>query len=131
MSIPIEHMKIYIYWEYKQSNGNIYFGKRKIERGYSGKGTAKDTPSLEHLRGMGPIPRGWWKILSPRTSVKTGAYVLPLEPYNHNAHGRSSFQIHGDSKANPGTASSGCIILSRATRQKIWQSGVRYLKVVS
>jgi hypothetical protein len=37
--------------------------------------------------------------------------ILLLNPVGHTAHGRRSFQIHGDSARRPGLASSGCIVL--------------------
>jgi hypothetical protein len=39
--------------------------------------------------------------------------------------------MHGDSKAHPGSASHGCVILPRATREEVWQSGDRELEVVA
>ncbi|MCF6211424.1 MAG: DUF2778 domain-containing protein [Gammaproteobacteria bacterium] len=85
---------------------------------------------MEHLTDVGPIPRGKYRIDSPRTSANTGPYVLPLLPVGHTAHGRANFQIHGDSIKSPGTASSGCIIMPRAVREKIWNSHVREINVV-
>ena len=40
-----------------------------------------------------------------------------LWPVGHNAHGRSALMIHGDNKT--GTASKGCVIIGRATRERI------------
>ena len=55
---------------------------------------------------------------------------MDLTPKGHKAHGRTEFLIHGDSKAKPGTASQGCIILDAATRKAIAESGVGLLEVV-
>jgi hypothetical protein len=44
--------------------------------------------------------------------------------------GRSAFFIHGDSRTRPGTASNGCIILSRPTRTAIDRSDDKVLVVV-
>ncbi len=54
----------------------------------------------------------------------------PLTPRGHTALGRTSFQIHGDSINAPGEASSGCIIMPRMVRERIWRSNDRLLKVV-
>jgi hypothetical protein len=61
---------------------------------------------------------------------KKMANVFNLEPDGHDAHGRTQFLIHGDSKLNPGNASEGCIILSAEVRKKIAESGVSRLRVV-
>jgi hypothetical protein len=45
--------------------------------------------------------------------------------------GRSNFLIHGDSAANPGWASGGCIILKLELREKIASSGDTALRVVA
>jgi hypothetical protein len=47
---------------------------------------------------------------------------MNLSPIGHNAHGRTAFRIHGDSRLRPGTASEGCIVLPLAIRQKIADS---------
>ncbi len=117
-------------WEYKQSSGELWRNGQKIAQGYSGKEAGKNNPSMEHFTDIGPIPRGKYRIDSPRNSVNTGLYVLPLLAIDHAAHGRTSFQIHGDSIKSPGTASSGCIIMPRAIREKIWDSHDRELGVV-
>ncbi|WP_087022278.1 tlde1 domain-containing protein [Thaumasiovibrio subtropicus] len=116
-------------WTYYQSTGNLYLDDEFVAQGYSGKGDHKNKPDSEHIVGQGPIPRGKYSIGSPRRSQRTGPYVLPLTPIGHSAHGRSAFQIHGDSISDPGTASSGCIILTRNIRTKIWDSGDHELEV--
>ena len=120
-----------MHWEYSQSTGILTFDGAKVVKGYAGRGAAKNQPDMEHLVGFGPIPKGEYEIKSPRQSSRTGPYVLPLVPVGHNALGRSSFQIHGDSISNPGSASSGCIIVGREIREKIWNSGARKLVVIS
>jgi hypothetical protein len=44
--------------------------------------------------------------------------------------GRTGFLIHGDAVHAPGTASEGCVILSRTTREQIWESHDHVLQVV-
>ncbi len=118
-------------WLYVQSSGELYWLNERVATGYSGKGQYKNRPNLEHMKGLGPIPRGMYKIAAPRNSDRTGPYVLPLTPIGHNALGRTDFQIHGDSIRNPGTASSGCIIFSRKIREKVWSSNEHKIKVVA
>ena len=117
-------------WEYKQPSGELWRNGQKIAQGYSGKGAGKNNDSMENFTTIVPIPRGKYRINSPRDSVNTGPYVLPLLAVGHTAHGRTSFQIHGDSIKYPGTASSGGIIMPRAIREKIWGSHDRELTVV-
>ncbi len=118
-------------WIWDQSAGTLSRDGEVIARGYSGRGAAKNDPSAEHVRATGPIPRGRWRIGPPWTSRRTGPYVLSLTPEGHGARGRTAFQIHGDSVKAPGAASSGCIILSRAVRERIWKSGDHALEVVA
>ena len=119
-----------MHWEYSQSTGNLKMNGVKIATGYAGYEEGKNKPGMEGFRNIGPIPKGEYEIRAPRTSTRTGQYVLPLVPVGHDALGRSDFQIHGDSRSNPGAASNGCIILGRAIRERVWISGVRKLVVI-
>lgn len=57
--------------------------------------------------------RSTYTIEAPHYNPKTGKYSLRLIPDAANVMcGRSAFLIHGDSNANPGKASNGCIIAS-------------------
>lgn len=116
-------------WIYFQSTGNLEFGGQFVEKGYSGAVGYKNDPKSENKEDLGPIPRGRYRIEEPRYSAKTGAYVLPLSPIGHSAHGRKNFQIHGDKIGALGTASTGCIIFTRKTREKIWKSNSRVIEV--
>lgn len=59
-----------------------------------------------------------------------GPVVMRLTPVGHTPHGRAGFLIHGESRANPGNASEGCIILGRTTRESISASHDADLEVV-
>ncbi len=125
-------------WTWDQSAGRLYDPSGAwVSSGYSGKGRGKNNPSLQGVRGVGPLPRGRYRIGTPRKSARTGPFVMDLFPIDatpnntvHDETGRSAFQIHGDSVRNPGTASSGCIILRRVDRERIWRSGVHVIEVV-
>ena len=126
-------------WRWDQSAGVLTAPDGRVEaRGYSGKGRGINNPALQAMRAVGPIPRGLWRIGAPRTSQRTGPFVMDLFPIDatpadtvHDATGRSAFQIHGDRVSGPPrSASSGCIILPRAVREAIWRSGVRVIEVV-
>lgn len=119
-------------WKYSQSTGNLYKDGKPVTKGYSGHGKTlaegRNNPAMEDEVAKGPIPRGMWRIGKPYNSQRVGPFALPLEPINHDAHGRTAFRIHGDNKAN--NASHGCIILPRLVREAIWNSGDRLLEVV-
>lgn len=117
-------------WVWDQSSGTLTRNGQLISKGYSGFQRGKNNPSMQAAIGVGPIPRGRWKITEKYDSANVGKYALKLEPVGHNALGRSAFRVHGDSIANPGTASHGCVILPLTIRQKIWTSGDRDLEVV-
>jgi hypothetical protein len=96
-----------------------------VAQGYSGHGDFKNDPSHEDLKDAGPIPGGLWTIIALiEGQTPHGPYVLRLAPNEGTkTFGRSGFLIHGDSITAPGEASLGCIILPRAAREQIWQSG--------
>ncbi|EPF0316106.1 DUF2778 domain-containing protein [Enterobacter cancerogenus] len=104
-------------WLYKQSTGELFKDGKLIETGYSGALTNKNNPDREHVRGMGPIPRGMWKIGSSGTSK--GPLTITLKHISGNSYARDmhSFRMHGDKRVGiPGYASEGCIIMSPSTR---------------
>jgi len=123
-------------WTYHQSSGRLFHDGAPVATGYSGFGRGKNSPSMQAARGVGPIPRGRWKIVELYNSQNVGPYALKLFAADatpddtHDETGRGAFRIHGDSIRNPGTASHGCIILPRAVREQIWKSGDRDLEVV-
>jgi hypothetical protein len=114
---------------YHQSTGILTLAGKKFASGYSGKGKGKNNPDKEKEKSVGPIPRGNYKIGKPK-EWKGMKHVFDLTSDGHNAHGRTAFLIHGDSKKNPGNASEGCIILSPQARKRIADSGITRLKVV-
>lgn len=114
-------------WSWDQSEGALYLDGRIVARGYSGRGEGRNNPAMEAVKSLGPIPAGRWRIGQPRDSARTGPHIMDLTPIDHAAHGRSAFQIHGDNAA--GDASSGCIVLPRAWREIIADSGLKTLEV--
>lgn len=104
---------------YRVSTGEFFENAKLLEVGYSGAPPCRNKSEYEHLPKSGPIPKGRYLIGRARFSERTGPVVLYLTPIGHDAHGRTGFQIHGDHKKRPGTASTGCIILSRAVRESV------------
>jgi hypothetical protein len=117
-------------WTYSQGTGKLTDKDGKhIATGYSGKGQGKNNCEMQHVKGVGPIPRGLYIIGKPYDSKKVGPFALPLKPNSENEmHGRSAFLVHGDNR--DGTASEGCIIVPRRVRHVIYDSGDRVLNVV-
>ncbi len=112
-------------WIYRQRSHTL-IGPNGVEYSedvYSGSPAYMNDPASETVQCGGPIPRGTWDIdLQPYTG-NGGPYSLRLIPRGHNAHGRTDFVIHGDSIAQPGAASKGCIIAPLTVRQAIVNSG--------
>lgn len=88
--------------------------------GYAGNGEGKNNPEMQNVKMVGPLPKGKYTIGNPYDSQHTGPFTLPLMPDPSNEmFGRDEFKIHGDSIDKPGTASNGCIIMSRKIREEI------------
>ncbi len=120
-------------WTYQQATGKLIDEDGYLWGiGYSGLGNAKNAPEFQNVHDGGPIPQWAYVIGAPHDSQTHGPFVLPLIPLKEtNVFGRDAFLIHGDSLHTPGSASHGCIIMSRAIREKVWQSGDHALQVVS
>jgi hypothetical protein len=137
-SVPTSHparpaIDVEATWSYAQKTGEIQQDGKHVSTGYSGASEGKNNPAMENVPNVGPIPRGDWTIAGPPVDSKDhGPYVLKLNPApSTETHGRSGFLMHGDSKEHPGSASHGCVILPRAVREEVWQSGDRELEVVA
>ncbi|MDV5140882.1 tlde1 domain-containing protein [Chimaeribacter arupi] len=116
-------------WTYHQSTGEIYHNSRYRGKGYAGRMTNKNNPDRQQVKGLGPLPRGRYKITA-KTHSK-GPVTLVLEQIEGTTFGRSAFRIHGERRCPPvGWASEGCIILDRDIREAIWDSGDKILEVM-
>jgi hypothetical protein len=118
-------------WTYVQKTGHLIYGGELVATGYSGQPEAKNDPAREREKNLGPIPKGRWRIALPGfTHAKKGPVCLRLTPLPGTVtYGRDGFLIHGDSKAAPGTASHGCLIFDRKTRERIAASGDNELEI--
>jgi uncharacterized protein RhaS with RHS repeats len=108
---------------YSQSSGDLSCtdqnGEKVVEaRGYSGRGEHKNAPASQSRQNLGPIPQGSYTI-GPVGGSK-GPWTIALIPDTENQmFGRHSFLIHGDSRADPGNASEGCIVVGPDARRTI------------
>ena len=120
-------------WTYAQRTGELQQDRKHVATGYSGAGEGKNNPQMESVHNVGPIPCGNWTIVGPPVdTLEHGPYVLKLQPNAETeTFGRDGFLMHGDSKASPGYASQGCVIMPRAVREQVWTSSDRGLEVVA
>ena len=119
-------------WTFIQSTGQLLDSTGiEIAIGYSGLGIGKDNPDEEGIKGIGPIPCGFYQIGKAINHTKLGELAMPLTPNEDNEmFGRNGFYIHGDSLQHPGQASEGCIVMPGITRLKIDGSDDKTLEVV-
>lgn len=119
-------------WRYQQSSGVLSLNGTAVSKGYSGGGRGRNDPAMQGVKGIGPIPRGRWRMTAVNDSRNTGPFTITLEPEpGTDALGRSEFRVHGDSVTRPGTASRGCIILPRAIRDRLWAAADHVIEVVA
>ena len=128
------------HWEYSQSTGQMTHvlpdgTKKDVGTGYSGKDDGLKNPKAQDQPNVGPIPQGNWKIEPQKDNVTGQGHKLPasmrLDPSKGtDTFGRSGFLIHGDNSQQNHSASNGCIILDRPTRNLIGGSGDNNLTVV-
>lgn len=123
---------------YVQSTGIIYLAdsqdvRTALGQCYSGSVDHVNRPESQALKGLGPIPTGMWLLDAPTLHPRLGAVAIGLEARDaKTSRGRSGFFIHGDNDAGNFSASTGCIIATRATRNVIaalYWAGVRTLTV--
>ena len=118
-------------WKYVQRTGDLFLNALYVETGYAGRGRGKNNPNEQCVTDEGPIPRGWWTIGSATNGGPTRISLPLTADSGADVCGRSGFFVHGDSILNPGSASHGCIILSKATRERMASSNDPRLRVVS
>lgn len=119
-------------WTYESSTGRMLNPSGELAGlGYSGSPEGKNNVLMQAVHNVGPIPVGWYTMRGPVDSHVHGRYAIPLDPDQLNEmFGRTGFMCHGDSVADPGTASEGCIIMPYATRVAMWESGDHRIQVV-
>lgn len=118
--------------QYQQSTGNLWIkGVLQSAKGYAGHGTGLNNPAMENVKGVGPLPRGLWRLGPWSDHPHLGKIVSHLLPISvPNLYGRDEFFIHGDNALMNHTGSDGCIVLDKATRLALRASGETQLRVV-
>jgi len=114
---------------YSQKSGELHDADGGLmDKGHSGFGDYKDKPEFEDVKDRGVIPRGNYKVtevIEDTTATdreKMGQHTLRLEPADKETRerlkemNRDGFWIH---EGKSPTASRGCILLDKATRQRI------------
>lgn len=123
-------------FKYYQSTGKIFLVQddgTEVLRGigWAGHSAGKNNPAMQCVKGVGPLPRGWYTIGNPYENPHTGHYTMDLTPdLTNDMCGRDLFRIHGANPTNPEMSSDGCIIQERPVREAIHNSGVNRLQVI-
>lgn len=115
---------------YSQAAGTLLAPDGFLAVGYAGYETGKNNPTMQHVPDVGPLPRGLYRIVGePFEHERCGQFCLRLEPDAANEmFGRAGFLLHGDN--GKGTASHGCIVQDRKSRELVWSEGYREIEVV-
>ena len=129
---------------YAQGLGVLSCENGFLATGYAGADAGKNNPAMQDVKNVGPLPRGVYTITGPEcvattfpcpdchgaTAHRHGPYVLRLHPVEGNEmFGRAGFLIHGDN--GHGTASEGCICISRSFRQQMTSEKYTEIEVVA
>lgn len=114
-------------WMYRQVTGELTYDGVSLTVGYSGNGKGLNNPAHDLESNVGPIPKGYWTIGDAFSHPKKGRLCMRLTP-KIKMH-RSGFMIHGDNANGDKSASQGCIIFNKATRDLIANSEDKLLMV--
>lgn len=122
-------------FQYSQSLGRFYIQcdetseRALLGVGYAGRGTGRNNPQQQHMKNVGPLPRGMYTIGFAEKHPRLGPLAYRLTPASTNVmFERSGFFIHGDNKTND--ASQGCVVLPKPLREIVATSGISRLWVV-
>lgn len=114
------------FWDH---NGNEYY------LGYAGSltGNGKNDPEKQHVRNVGPLPRGLYLMeeVSHHDKFKRCIRLVPED--ESIMFNRDAFYIHGFSSKKPDDSSLGCPIMSKNWRHALCDlaaSHTVYLKVI-
>jgi hypothetical protein len=117
-------------WKFEQVSGKLFDPNGVLAGlGYAGGDTGKrldgvNNPALQSIKDVGPLPCGLYTFQTPILESHLGKFAIPLIPDSTNImYNRGNFFVHGDLiSGSPHSASEGCIILPRPTRNAMWAS---------
>lgn len=127
-------------WVYSQSTGQIIHvdsngNGTNVGSGYAGHGDGVNNPAMQNVPGVGPLPQGVYTIAPQQNNITGNGTNLPssmrlIPDPSNNMYGRSGFLIHGDNSNGNQSASEGCLVSNRDTRNRIGNSNDNILRVV-
>ena len=115
-------------FKYEISTGNLYDTSNAedelVAHGWAGHDTdavkGYNNPDAISVKGIGPLPPGFYLIGDPVDHPHVGKLAFPLFPYATNKmYGRSGFFIHGPNLKDIKHSSDGCMCFLRYDREKI------------
>lgn len=122
-------------WKYSQSTGQCFDPKGNLLMyGWSGQKAGLNNPQCQEIHGIGPIPRGVWKMVAYFANHPSmGLGVIQLIPdTGTQTFGRFGFFIHGLAIRNPLASSEGCIVIGdEITRAQMWKSECHEIEVTA
>jgi hypothetical protein len=93
-------------------------------------GEGLNDPSMEKVKGVGPLPAGLYRLGRPFTHPTAGPFTMRLEPLpGTKLYDRSGFLFHGGRKTAPGV-SHGCVVGDRPVREAANAYADRLVQVV-
>jgi len=123
-------------WQFEITTGKMHEPSGAVvDIGYAGGNQGRNpegvnNPADESLKDIGPLPEGTYTFGEPVEHSKLGPFAIPLIPDPSNdMHGRGDFYCHGDTASLDHSASEGCIIMSRKTRDAMWSSDDHTIQV--
>ena len=118
-------------YTFRQSTGELFQDGVLKGKGWAGQPPHKNDPNGQEVKGVGPLPRGKYRIGPAYHHPHLGPVTMNLTPDPSNEmFGRGDFRIHGASEDNPEYSSEGCIIQMRPVREAIAAGADRDLTVV-
>lgn len=120
-------------WTYQQSTGQLLQDGKLIGVGYSGCGKGENAPECQNIPNVGPIPCGAYTIGEAYDDIgNLGPCIMKLTPLpGTETFGRSGFFMHGDNSSHNQSASHGCIVMGKNTRNTVASSEDRNLLVIA
>ena len=92
---------------------------------------AMNNPDCCHMRGIGPLPPGDYRMDVAINHPHLGPVAIRLSYISGQSFGRSGFWVHGANAAHPLLSSDGCITEMRVHREAMDADNDAVLRVVA